>query len=233
MRRWRDPNEAYLVLQTVVGAWPLTPARLELYIEKALREAKAHTSWIDPDHEWEAGAKAWAVDLLRDDELGGYAQGLSSRTAQIVLGMTLLKLTVPGVPDIYQGDELPFFALVDPDNRRPVNLDERRRLLGAASPPPKLDLIRRTLELRGRRPAAFAGGYEALETGEDVVAFTARRRRARRRRASGRPWPLPRAHGRMAQRPSQRAASLSRACLDRSGSDIDRPLSYGGERLAL
>ena len=168
---WRDPNEAYLILQTVVGAWPLTSARLELYIEKALREAKVHTSWIDQDHEWEAGAKAWAVDLLRDDELGAYAEGLSSRTAQIVLGMTLLKLTVPGVPDIYQGDELPFFALVDPDNRRPVNFDERRRLLAAASPPPKLDLIRRTLELRRRRPAAFAGGYDALETGEDVVAF--------------------------------------------------------------
>ena len=55
---WRDPNEAYLVLQTVVGAWPLTPERLELYLEKALREAKVNTNWLDPDHEWEAGAKA-------------------------------------------------------------------------------------------------------------------------------------------------------------------------------
>ena len=58
---WRDPNEAYLILQTVVGAWPLTPERLEQYLEKALREAKVHTSWIDQDHEWEAGAKAFAV----------------------------------------------------------------------------------------------------------------------------------------------------------------------------
>ena len=58
---WRDPNEAYLILQTVVGAWPLTPDRLELYLEKALREAKVNTNWIDQDHEWEAGAKAFAV----------------------------------------------------------------------------------------------------------------------------------------------------------------------------
>jgi (1->4)-alpha-D-glucan 1-alpha-D-glucosylmutase len=169
---WRDPNEAYLILQTVVGAWPLTPERLERYLEKALREAKVHTTWIDQDHEWEAGAKAWAVSLLADDELGAYAEGLSVRAAQIVRGMTLLKLTVPGVPDIYQGDEAPLLALVDPDNRRPVDFEARRRLLASASPPPKLDLIRRTLALRGHRPAAFAGAYEPVEAGEDVVAFT-------------------------------------------------------------
>jgi (1->4)-alpha-D-glucan 1-alpha-D-glucosylmutase len=169
---WRDPNEAYLILQTVVGAWPLTPERLERYLEKALREAKVHTTWIDQDREWEAGAKAWALSLLDDDELGAYAEGLSVRAAQIVRGMTLLKLTVPGVPDIYQGDELPFLALVDPDNRRPVDFEVRRRLLASATPPPKLDLIRRTLALRGRRPAAFAGWYEPVEAGEDVVAFT-------------------------------------------------------------
>jgi len=169
---WRDPNEAYLILQTVVGAWPLTPERLELYLEKALREAKVHSTWIDQNHEWEAGAKAWAVGLLHDEELGAYAEGMVARAAQIVRGMTLLKLTVPGVPDIYQGDELPFLALVDPDNRRPVDWELRRRLLAAASPPPKLDLIRGALALRGRRPAAFAGSYEPVEAGEDVVAFT-------------------------------------------------------------
>jgi (1->4)-alpha-D-glucan 1-alpha-D-glucosylmutase len=169
---WRDPNEAYLILQTIVGAWPLTPERLELYLEKALREAKVHTTWVDQDHEWEAGTKAWAVGLLRDEELGAYAEGLSARAAQIAGGMTLLKLTVPGVPDFYQGDELPFLALVDPDNRRPVDFDERHRLLLSGSPPPKLDLIRRTLALRARRPTAFAGGYEPLEAGDDVVAFS-------------------------------------------------------------
>jgi (1->4)-alpha-D-glucan 1-alpha-D-glucosylmutase len=169
---WRDPNEAYLILQTVVGAWPLTPERLELYLEKALREAKVHTTWIDQDHEWEAGAKAWAASLLGDDELGAYAERLSARAAQVVCGTTLRKLTVPGVPDVYQGDELPFLALVDPDNRRPVDFEARRRLLASASPPPKLDVIRRALALRARRPAAFAGPYEPVEAPENVTAFS-------------------------------------------------------------
>ena len=75
------------------------------------------------------------------------------------------------MPDIYQGDELPYLALVDPDNRRPVDWELRRRLLASASRPPKLDLIRRALALRARRPAAFAGDYEPVEAGEDVCAF--------------------------------------------------------------
>jgi (1->4)-alpha-D-glucan 1-alpha-D-glucosylmutase len=168
---WRDPNEAYLILQTVVGAWPLTPQRLELYLEKALREAKVNTTWIDQDAEWEAGAKAWAASLLEDEALGAYSERLSFRAEPVILGTTLLKLTCPGVPDIYQGDELPFLALVDPDNRRPVDWSLRRRLLGSPDAPQKLELIRRTLALRARRPAAFAGWYEPLDAGEDVVAF--------------------------------------------------------------
>jgi len=166
-----DPNEAYFVLQTVVGAWP-SPARLEQYLEKALREAKVHTTWVEQDHEWEAGAKAFGVSLLEDAELAAYAERLAERAERVVLGQTLLKLTVPGVPDLYQGDELPFLALVDPDNRRPVDWALRRRLLGSADAPPKLDLIQRTLALRARRPAPFAGSYEPLEAGEDVCAFT-------------------------------------------------------------
>ena len=169
---WRDPNEAYLVLQTLVGAWPLTAERLELYLEKALREAKVNTSWIDRDEEWETGAKAWAVGLLADAELGAYAERLAERADRIVLGTTLLKLTAPGVPDLYQGDELPYLALVDPDNRRPVDWELRRRLLASGEPPAKLDLIRRTLALRARRPGAFRGGYEPVDAGEDVCAFT-------------------------------------------------------------
>jgi len=166
-----DPNEAYFLLQTVVGSWP-SPARLEQYLEKALREAKVHTSWIDQDHEWEAGAKAFAVSLLQDAELAAYAERLAERAERAVLGTTLLKLTVPGVPDLYQGDELPFLALVDPDNRRPVDWGLRRRLLGSAEEPPKLRLVRETLALRARRPSAFAGAYEPLNAGDDVCAFS-------------------------------------------------------------
>ena len=168
---WHDPSEAYLILQTVVGAWP-TADRLELYLEKALREAKVHTNWIDQNQEWEAGAKAYAVSLLEDDELRAYAERIGERAKRIVRGQTLLKLTAPGVPDLYQGDELPFLALVDPDNRRPVDWELRRRLLGSADEPPKLRLIRETLALRARRSAAFTGTYEPLDAGEDVVAFT-------------------------------------------------------------
>ena len=131
-----------------------------------------NTSWIDQDHEWEAGAKTWAVGLLADEELGAYAERLARRAERIVLGTTLLKLTAPGVPDVYQGDELPFLALVDPDNRRPVDWELRRRLLASSDEPPKLRLIRETLALHARRPTAFAGSYEPLEAGEDVCAFT-------------------------------------------------------------
>jgi (1->4)-alpha-D-glucan 1-alpha-D-glucosylmutase len=168
---WRDPNEAYLILQTVIGAWP-SPERLEEYLDKALREAKLNTNWLEQDHEWEAGAKAFGVSLLADEELRAYAERVGERARRIVLGQTLLKLTTPGVPDVYQGDELPLLALVDPDNRRPVDFELRRRLLGSADEPPKLRLIRETLALRARRPGAFAGAYEQVEAGEDVVAFT-------------------------------------------------------------
>jgi (1->4)-alpha-D-glucan 1-alpha-D-glucosylmutase len=169
---WRDPNEAYLILQTVAGAWPLDEERLGLYLEKALREAKVNTSWIDQDLEWEEGAKRFAAGLLDDEELGAYAQRLAEQGDRASLGMTLLKLTSPGVPDIYQGDELPFLALVDPDNRRPVDWELRRRLLASGKSPAKLDLIRRALALRERRQAAFASTYEPVEAGADVCAFT-------------------------------------------------------------
>jgi (1->4)-alpha-D-glucan 1-alpha-D-glucosylmutase len=168
----RDPNEAYLILQTVAGAWPLDADRLEVYVEKALREAKVNTSWIDQDHEWEADAKAFAVGLLADAEFGEYAARLALEAERVSLGVTLLKLTSPGIPDLYQGDELPYLALVDPDNRRPVDWELRRRLLGSGDCPPKLELIRAALGLRARRPAAFDGSYEPLDAGPDVCAFT-------------------------------------------------------------
>jgi (1->4)-alpha-D-glucan 1-alpha-D-glucosylmutase len=83
--------------------------------------------------------------------------------------MTLLKLTAPGVPDVYQGDEVELLALVDPDNRRPVDWERRRRAL--LDPPPKLRTILAALDLRRRRPRAFEGAYEPLEAGPSVCAF--------------------------------------------------------------
>jgi (1->4)-alpha-D-glucan 1-alpha-D-glucosylmutase len=174
-----DANEEYLVYQTLIGVWdpadPALPERLERYLEKALREAKVNTSWVEQNHEWEAEVKRWAVGLLRHEGfLAGFApfaRRVIAEAERAVLGMVLLKLTCPGVPDLYQGDELPFLALVDPDNRRAVDWEMRRCALAAREPAAKLDLVRRTLALRARRPQPFAGDYEPLEAGPDVCAF--------------------------------------------------------------
>ena len=168
-----DPNEEYLIYQTLVGAWPIEPERLDEYLEKALREAKTNTNWLDPDVRWEEAVKRFARALCRSADFLRTFEPFVERVAQlgerITLAQTLLKLTCPGVPDIYQGDELLSFNLVDPDNRRPVDWDLRRRLLD--HPPAKLSLIRKTLELRAQRPAAFAGTYEPVDAGPDVCAF--------------------------------------------------------------
>ena len=172
VRRWRaldDPNEDYLFWQTLVGAWPIERERVEAYMEKALREAKRNTSWTKPDESHEArvreAIRAVYADLPPDFE--AFAARVAEAGRRISLGMTLLKLTAPGVPDLYQGDELECLSLVDPDNRRPVDFELRRRLL-AEGPPPKLDLIRTTLALRGRREL---GAYEPLDVGPDAFAF--------------------------------------------------------------
>ncbi len=170
-----DPNEEYLVYQTLVGVWPVGADRLEQYLEKALREAKVHTTWIDPNAEWEGRVKSWAVGLLSHEaflaDFVPFAERIEARGREVSLGQVLLKLTCPGVPDVYGGDEVELLALVDPDNRRPVDWAALRHALASAEPPPKLDLIRRVLALRERRPTAFAGGYEPLEAGADTCAF--------------------------------------------------------------
>ncbi|MDX6716637.1 MAG: (1-_4)-alpha-D-glucan 1-alpha-D-glucosylmutase [Baekduia sp.] len=176
------PAEELLIYQTLVGAWPIEADRLEDYLEKALREAKVSSNWIEPDLEHEAAVKAFAVGLL---DHGPFRYGfdvIASRVAdlgaRIALAQTLLRLTVPGMPDVYQGDELPALSLVDPDNRRPVDWDARRDALAAlrAGAPPtaetaKLHLVAAALDLRRRRPEAFTGDYTPVPAGDDVVAF--------------------------------------------------------------
>jgi (1->4)-alpha-D-glucan 1-alpha-D-glucosylmutase len=180
-----DGQERYLVFQTLVGVWPITPDRLEGYVEKALREAKRNTSWVDQDHDWEQRVKSFAVALLTHepflDSFEPFVREVAAAGERSALGQLLLKLTVPGVPDVYQGDELADLSLVDPDNRRPVDWEARRTALealrGGAEPTRetmKLHVISRALELRGRRPEAFGpgGAYEPIEAGSDVVAFS-------------------------------------------------------------
>jgi (1->4)-alpha-D-glucan 1-alpha-D-glucosylmutase len=176
-----DEHCAHLVLQTLVGCRPIEPERFEAYVEKALREAKLRTSWAAPDEAYEAHARRYARSLTErpPDGFVAFAERMAVEGHRAALGQLLLKLTCPGVPDVYQGDELEALSLVDPDNRRPVDWGARRaaldRLRNGATPRDygerKLDLIRRTLALRARRPDAFAGSYEPVEAGPDVCAY--------------------------------------------------------------
>jgi (1->4)-alpha-D-glucan 1-alpha-D-glucosylmutase len=176
-----DEHSAYLVLQTLVGCWPIAPERLEAYAEKALREAKLRTTWAAPDEAYEAAARRYARGLTErpPDGFVAFAERVAVEGRRAALGQLLLKLTAPGVPDVYQGDELEALSLVDPDNRRPVDWAARRaalaRLRAGAAPGDfgerKLDLIRRALALRARRLGAFAGAYEPVAAGPGVCAY--------------------------------------------------------------
>jgi (1->4)-alpha-D-glucan 1-alpha-D-glucosylmutase len=177
-----DPVERYLIFQTLVGAWPIELERLEAYLEKALREAKRNTNWIEPDTAHEERVKAFCRALYQHrpflSDFEPFAAEVARLGERAALGQLLLKLTVPGVPDIYQGDELLSLSLVDPDNRRPVDWARRRELLEAVrhgAPPDdethKLWLIVRALTLRAQQPRAFEGSYTPLEAGPDAVAF--------------------------------------------------------------
>ena len=194
VRRWLELNEPlragpgpdrveeYLLYQTLVGAWPIEAERIEAYMEKALREAKRNTNWINPDERWEAAVKRFARSLYEHEPFLADFEPFVARVAaageRAALGQVVLKLTAPGVPDIYNGDELPYRALVDPDNRRPVDWGRRRELLArlrAGGQPNdesrKLWVTWRLLDLRRRRPEAFAGSYEPLDAGPGVCAF--------------------------------------------------------------
>jgi (1->4)-alpha-D-glucan 1-alpha-D-glucosylmutase len=133
------------------------------HLEKALREGKRTSNWLEPDETAERKVKDYARALLRNDEVERFVERIRPLGEQISLGMLALKLTCPGVPDLYQGDELEALWLVDPDNRRPVDWVERRRAL--ADPPPKLKLIVDALAL------PLGDTYEPLDRGPGVVAF--------------------------------------------------------------
>jgi (1->4)-alpha-D-glucan 1-alpha-D-glucosylmutase len=191
---WPDRNTEYLLYQTLVGTWPLEVERALTYMEKAIREAKVHTSWTHTNADYEEAVRGFVTDILADPEFTG---DLAAFVAPLVqpgrmnaLAQTLLKLTAPGVPDLYQGTEVWNLSLVDPDNRRPVDYDLRRRLLHeveGATPEqmwarvdeglPKLWLIRQALAVRCRQPKLFGaqGDYQPLlakgERAAHVVAF--------------------------------------------------------------
>jgi len=177
-----DDVERYFLFQTLVGAWPIGTERIEAYMEKALREAKRNTNWTRPNDDWEDAVRRFARSLYTDEAFLADFEPFARRVAAVgeraSLGQLVLKLTAPGIPDMYEGDELAFRALVDPDNRRPVDFDWRqamlRRLMGGASPDAetrKLFVTLRLLGLRARRPEPFAGIYEPLDAGPSTCAF--------------------------------------------------------------
>jgi (1->4)-alpha-D-glucan 1-alpha-D-glucosylmutase len=175
-----DANAEYLLYQVLVGAHPLDVDRAVAFMEKASREAKEHTSWVVPNPAYDEALAGFVRAALADaaftTDLEAFAAPLVAAGRQTSLAQTLLKLTAPGVPDIYQGTELWDLSLVDPDNRRPVDYDARRRVLEkvrSASAAevlghsddgaPKLWLTMRALDVRRRLEKCFVGGsYQPL-----------------------------------------------------------------------
>ncbi|MBW1987297.1 MAG: malto-oligosyltrehalose synthase, partial [Deltaproteobacteria bacterium] len=136
-----DKNDEYLLYQTLIGAFPFNPTpwpefveRIKQYMIKAVREAKIHTGWTQPDTDYEAALLAFIDEILTEpnpflSEFEPFQKLVAHYGIFNSLSQTLLKITCPGVPDFYQGTELWDLNLVDPDNRRPVNFDQRRQFL--------------------------------------------------------------------------------------------------------
>ncbi len=189
-----DPADAYMLYQTLYAAWPDGLAtgdadglrdfgeRVAAWQEKALREGKLRSSWEAPQEDYEARCKA-LIDALLDParsaaflrDLAGFRDGVAAGAAAGSLAQVALRLTVPGVPDTYQGTEFADLSLVDPDNRRPVDYAARQAAL-ADGRDPKLALIAELLALRQAHPDVFADGtYRPVKvTGaraDHVLAF--------------------------------------------------------------
>jgi len=164
-----DRATEYLLWQTVVTAWPITSERLVAYLVKAVREGKTRTSWQRPDVGYEEALTGFARAVLGDAALRAHvASWQAAHTEAIraaVLGLKLVTLTIPGVPDLYQGSELELLSLVDPDNRSAVDWADRRHRLDQLTARPlasdlsdeKLALCRATLTLRRAHPEWFSG----------------------------------------------------------------------------
>jgi len=187
-----DPNEEILLYQTMLGAWPFEPdhvsefiERLLAFMQKALREAKVHTSWIDSNLQYEAAVATFIRGITDRSEANRFLQdflafqkGIAFYGHLNALSQTLLKITSPGIPDFYQGTELWDFSLVDPDNRRPVDFQIQAHLLDELKSQEATDLgallrdlvqnwqdgriklymIRRALNFREAKQELFAAG---------------------------------------------------------------------------
>ena len=183
--QYLDANTEYFLYQTLIGAWPISLDRLQEYMQKAMREAKQATSWLNNNQAYEDALNGFMEAILNDAAFCADLQSFVDRTNRDgrinSLAQTLLKCTSPGVPDLYQGGELWDHSLVDPDNRRPVDYDVRRSVLNelqSRSLPdaaqyalehfedgsPKLWVLTQALRLRLERPTSFdaSGSYTPL-----------------------------------------------------------------------
>ncbi|MGH2531887.1 MAG: malto-oligosyltrehalose synthase [Thermomicrobiales bacterium] len=185
-----DRNDEYLFYQTLLGAWPFGMDRPdEAFVDriaasmlKAIHEAQVHTSWINPNLDYDAATEAFVRAALSVDRGGAFLddfavfwQAIARIGAINGLSQQLLKLTAPGVPDLYQGTECWDFSLVDPDNRRPVDFEARRAALSAV----RRRKPSRALEVRRSLPKLFkCGNYERIEaTGKHAAHLVAFARR--------------------------------------------------------
>ncbi len=186
-----EPATVEYLLQTLVGAWPIDDERLLEHLAKAAREAKVHTTWLQPDEDYERFLDdfALAARATLAPELDDLDDRIRRAARVTALGQKLVQLTMPGIPDLYQGTERWHLRLVDPDNRQPVDiaaLDEAleqlsSRPVGAGLDDPaddgvdKLRVVAAALTARRELPEAFAGDYEPLlatgERADHVVAF--------------------------------------------------------------
>ena len=199
-RRWKkevneseapDGNEEYLLYQTLLGTWPMRDdgnpepeidgdyiERIQNYMTKALNEAKVNTSWIQPNEPWLSATRDFVAKILEPGSKNKFlptflpfAQEIARLGAINSLSQILLKLASPGVPDIYQGNEIWDYSLVDPDNRRPVDYKKRAEMLSClTSRTPeelvqnwpdgriKMFLTQRTLQFRREHVDLFRSG---------------------------------------------------------------------------
>ena len=199
-----DAADEVMLYQTLVAAWPVGlvandaagleeyRARVGAWLEKALREAKRHSGWVAPNADYEGACAAFLAGCLDGSrplaaEIAALAERLAPAGAVSGLAQTLLRMTAPGIPDLYQGTEFWDYSLVDPDNRRPVDFAAREAALAADEVPAALmphwrdgrvkqAIIARMLRLRAAAPSLFTqGSYTALRTegplADHVLAF--------------------------------------------------------------
>ena len=209
-----DAGEEYLLYQTLLGTWPVdldgapVPsvgpkfiARIQRYMAKALKEAKLNTSWIQPNENWDDAMQEFVARILEAGPRNKFLPAFLPVAAEIArlgainsLAQTVIKLTAPGVPDIYQGTEIWDDSLVDPDNRRPIDYARRREMLTQIENVPanelmqcwpdgriKMRLTQRLLHLRRENPELFREGiYEPINFGgafaDYAIGFVRRHR---------------------------------------------------------